>query len=59
MGAGVSRGPSIRISLMHRAVEARQAIDPYTNRSETMTFNYCCFAITPMTALSWCIQGVL
>ena len=43
----------------HRAVEAKQAIDPYTNKSETMTFNYCCFAIAPTTA-SWSrIQGGL
>jgi hypothetical protein len=36
-----------------------QAIDPYTNKPETMTFNYCCFAIAPTTA-SWSrIQGGL
>jgi hypothetical protein len=29
-----------------------QAIDPYTNKPETMIFNYCCFAIAPTTA-SW------
>jgi hypothetical protein len=28
----------------HRAVEARQAIAPYTKKTETMTFNYFCFA---------------
>jgi hypothetical protein len=58
LGAGVSGGPSIpQIADEHRAVEARQAIDPYTNKPETMTFNYCCFAIDPTTA-SWSrIQG--
>jgi SnoaL-like domain len=30
---------------MRRAVEARQAIDRYSNKPETMTFNYCCFAM--------------
>ena len=34
----------------HRAVDACQAIDPYINKPETMTFNYCCFAIAPATA---------
>jgi hypothetical protein len=28
-----------------QAGEASQAIDPYGDKSETMTFNYCCFAI--------------
>lgn len=42
-----------------RAVEARQAIDPYVNKPETMTFHYCCFAIASTTA-SWSrIQGGL
>jgi len=36
-----------------------QAIDPYTNKPETMTFNYCCFAIAPTTASWWRIQGGL
>jgi hypothetical protein len=31
----------------------------YTNNPETMTFNHCCFAIAPTTALSPRIQGVL
>jgi hypothetical protein len=34
----------------HRALDACQAIDPYINKPETMTFNYCCFAIAPATA---------
>ena len=43
----------------HRAVEARQAIDPYIDKPETMTFNYCCFAPAAATA-SWPrIQGGL
>jgi hypothetical protein len=43
----------------HRALDACQAIDPYINKPETMTFNYCCFAIAPATA-SWPrIQGGL
>jgi hypothetical protein len=42
-----------------RAVEARQAIDRYSNKPETMTFNYCCFAPAAATA-SWPrIQGGL
>jgi len=31
----------------------------YTNNPETRTFNHCCFAIAPTTALSPRIQGVL
>ena len=30
-----------------RALEARQAIDPYTKKTKTMTFNHCCFAARP------------
>jgi hypothetical protein len=45
LGAGVSGGAKYpHIADEHRAVEARQAITPNTSKTETMTFNYFCFA---------------
>ena len=40
LGAGVSGGAKYpHIADEHRAVEVRQAIDPYTNKPETMSFH--------------------
>jgi len=45
LGAGVSGGAKHpHIADEHRAIEARQAIAPHTSKTETMTFNYFCFA---------------
>jgi hypothetical protein len=30
-----------------------------SDKSETMTFNYCCFAIVATTACWWLLQGVI
>jgi hypothetical protein len=49
---GICRHWYPHIADEHRAVGARQAIDPSTNKLETVSFNHCCFAIAPTTA-SW------
>jgi hypothetical protein len=49
---GHRRAKHPHIADERRAVEARQSIDSYANKPETMSFNHCCFAVAPMTA-SW------